>query len=55
MPSWLTTLLDLLGAALVVAGLTLWSVPVAFVVAGAFLLLASWRGSHRPANDEEAT
>lgn len=55
MPSWLTTLLDLLGAALVVAGLALWSVPVALVVAGAFLLLASWRGSNRPANDGEAT
>lgn len=39
----LTTVLDLLGLALVVAGVALLSVPVAFIVAGAVLLVLSWR------------
>ena len=46
MLSLLTTILDLLGAVLVVAGLAfaagLLFVPAAFVVAGAGLLLLSW-------------
>lgn len=39
----LTTVLDLAGAGLVVAGVALVYVPAAFVVAGAGVLLVSWR------------
>lgn len=41
----LTTVLDVLGVALVVAGVALFSVPAALVVAGAALLAVSWRMS----------
>jgi hypothetical protein len=44
-PSVLTTVLDVLGAALIVAGVALFSVPAALVVAGAALLAVSWRMS----------
>lgn len=36
-----STVLDVLGAGLIVAGVALWSAPVAFVVAGVFLLIAA--------------
>ena len=39
----LTTALDLLGLSLVVAGVSLWSVAAAFIVAGAACLVLSWR------------
>lgn len=39
----LTTMLDALGAALIVAGVAFVFWPAALIVAGAFLLLASWR------------
>lgn len=39
----LTTALDLLGLALVVAGVAMLSVAAAFIVAGAGCLLVSWR------------
>lgn len=41
----LTTALDVAGAALIVAGIALVWVPAAFIVAGAGLLLISWRAS----------
>lgn len=41
----LTTVLDVLGVALVVAGVALFSVPAALVVAGVALLAVSWRMS----------
>lgn len=47
MPAWLTTLFDLLGAALIVTGLALVFVPLAFVAAGAACLLISWRAARR--------
>jgi hypothetical protein len=39
----LTTVLDVLGAVLVVAGVAFVFWPAALVAAGCFLLLASWR------------
>lgn len=45
MPAWLTTILDVFGAALIVTGLALVFVPAAFVTAGAACLLISWRAS----------
>tara|TARA_R100000365_G_C2745286_1_gene74089 strand:- start:311 stop:514 length:204 start_codon:yes stop_codon:yes gene_type:complete len=36
-----STVLDLVGAALIVAGIALWSVPVALVVAGLLVLVAA--------------
>lgn len=39
----LTTALDLSGLALIVAGVALWSVAAALVVAGAGCLVLSWR------------
>lgn len=39
----LTTVLDVLGAVLIVAGVALLSVPAALVVAGVALLAVSWR------------
>lgn len=39
----LTTVLDLLGSALIVAGLAILSVPAAVILAGAGVLFASWR------------
>ncbi|WP_202129076.1 hypothetical protein [Pseudarthrobacter sp. ATCC 49987] len=47
MPAWLTTVLDLLGAALIVAGIAMVFVPAAFAVAGAACLAISWRASRR--------
>jgi hypothetical protein len=47
MAAWLTTLLDLAGAALIVTGLALVFVPAAFVTAGAACLLISWRAARR--------
>ena len=41
--SLLTTVLDILGAALIVAGVAFVSPYVALIVAGGFLLLASWQ------------
>lgn len=41
----LTTALDVAGAVLIVAGIALVWVPAAFIVAGAGLLLISWRAS----------
>lgn len=41
----LTTALDVAGAALIVGGIALVWVPAAFIVAGAGLLLISWRAS----------
>lgn len=45
MRKWLTTALDLAGAMLIVAGVALVWMPAAFIVAGAGLLLISWRAS----------
>lgn len=45
MPGWLSTVLDLAGAALVVVGISLWSIPAALVAAGAVLLAMSWRAN----------
>lgn len=45
MRPWLTTTLDLAGAALIVTGLALVFVPAAFLAAGAGLLLISWRSA----------
>ena len=42
MKALLTTVLDVLGIALVVAGVALLSIPAAFIVAGVALLLVSW-------------
>ena len=42
MKALLTTVLDVLGIALVVAGVALLSIPAAFIVAGLALLLVSW-------------
>ena len=39
----LTTVLDVLGAALIVAGVAFIYLPAALIVAGSALLLASWR------------
>ncbi len=39
----LTTVLDALGAALIVAGIALVFVPAALIVAGVMLIAASWR------------
>lgn len=39
----MTTVLDVAGAAAVVTGVALLSVPVAFIVAGGLLLAISWR------------
>ena len=39
----LTTMLDALGAALIVAGIALVFVPAALIVAGVMLIAASWR------------
>ena len=41
----LTSLLDLIGAALIIAGVALISVPAALIVAGVALIVASWRAS----------
>lgn len=41
----LTTAIDLIGAALIVAGVALVSVPAALIVAGVALLIASWRAA----------
>lgn len=38
----LTTLLELLGVALIVAGVALWSIPLALIVAGVLLILFSF-------------
>lgn len=38
--SWLSLIFEVAGASTVVAGIALWSLPVALVVAGAFLLAA---------------
>lgn len=43
MRAWVTTLLDVVGAAAIVTGVALLSVPVAFIVAGAATLAISWR------------
>lgn len=45
MRAWLTTVLDVLGAVLVVAGVALVYVPAALAVAGVACLAISWRGS----------
>jgi hypothetical protein len=47
MPAWLTTILDLLGAALIVAGIAMVFVPAALAVAGLACLAISWRASRR--------
>ena len=39
----LTSILDVLGLALVVAGVALLSIPAAFIVGGLGLVLVSWR------------
>lgn len=39
----LTTVLDALGAVLIVAGVALVSIPAALIVAGVALLVMSWR------------
>ena len=38
-----TTLLDLLGCAVALTGVAMWSVPAALIGAGVALLAASWR------------
>lgn len=45
MPGWLTTILDLFGAALIVAGIALVYVPAAFAVAGLACLAVSWKAT----------
>ncbi len=40
-----TTLLDILGLALIVAGFALWSIPAALIVAGIAVILVSWQVS----------
>ncbi|MHA7292617.1 hypothetical protein [Arthrobacter sp. HLT1-21] len=42
-----TTILDLLGVTLIVAGVVLIYVPAAFLVAGAGCLAVSWRVANR--------
>lgn len=39
----LTTALDVSGLALIVAGVALWSIAAALIVAGAAALVLSWR------------
>lgn len=39
----LTSVLDALGAVLIVAGVALFSIPAALIVAGVALLVMSWR------------
>lgn len=48
MPAWLTTLFDLLGAALIVAAVALVYVPAALAVAGLGCLAVSWKAANRP-------
>jgi hypothetical protein len=48
----LTTVLEVVGIALIVVGISLWSIPVALIVAGIGALAASyaikpWRGGQR--------
>lgn len=45
MRAWVTTVLDVVGAALIVAGIALVFVPAALAVAGLALLAISWRAS----------
>ncbi|MEJ1195070.1 hypothetical protein [Pseudarthrobacter sp. CCNWLW207] len=45
MRPWVTTVLDFVGAALIVAGIALVFVPAALAVAGLALLAISWRAS----------
>lgn len=45
----LTTLLDLCGAALVVAGVALIFIPAALIVGGVALVAISYNLTHRPA------
>lgn len=40
-PDTVTTVLELVGAACIVAGIGFWSIPAALIVAGAGLLLAA--------------
>jgi hypothetical protein len=43
-----TTVLDVLGAGLIVAGVWCWSVPAGLVAAGVSVLVASWRMTTLP-------
>ena len=45
MRAWVTTILDVVGAALIVAGIALVFVPAALAVAGLACLAISWRAS----------
>lgn len=45
MRAWLTTILDVLGAGLIVTGIALVYVPAALAVAGLACLAISWRAS----------
>lgn len=45
MRPWVTTVLDFVGAALIVTGITLVFVPAALAVAGLACLVISWRAS----------
>ena len=40
-----STVLDIAGATLIIAGVALVSIPASLVIAGAALLAISWRGS----------
>jgi hypothetical protein len=45
MPGWVTTILDVVAAALIVAGVAMIFVPAAFIVAGLLVGLASWQAA----------
>ena len=45
MPSWLTTLLDVVAAGLIVAGVAMIFVPAALIVAGVLVGWISWQAA----------
>lgn len=45
MPAWVTTVLDLLAAGLIVAGVAMIFVPAAFIVAGVLVGWVSWQAA----------
>lgn len=45
MPGWVTTILDVVAAALIVAGVAMIFVPAAFIVAGVLVGWASWQAA----------
>ena len=45
LPAWVTTVLDLLAAGLIVAGVAMIFVPAAFIVAGVLVGWISWQAA----------